>query len=77
MAIDRVRFTLEGSSARPGIWEGAPFGACAHAATLAGDHTTVRSGTLWRDTLRSILARAESVTAAHSSEYNTGAEIRP
>ena len=32
--------------------KGSPLRACAHAAPLAGDHTTAHSGTLWRDTLR-------------------------
>ena len=48
---------------------------------VAGDHTTAaaRSGTLWRDTLRLMLARAKSVKAIHSSDYNTGLErcLRP
>ena len=48
--------------------------ACAHAAPLAGDHTTARSGTLWRNILRLMLARAKSVKAIHSSEYNTDLE---
>ena len=34
---------------------------CAHAVPLDGDHTTALSATLWRHTLRSLLARAESV----------------
>ena len=33
----------------------------AHAAPLVGDHTTAVSGTLWRNTLRLMLARAKSV----------------
>ena len=45
----------------------------AHAALLDGDHTTALSGTLWRHTLRLMLARADSVKVAHSSDYITGA----
>ena len=36
-----------------------------------------KSSYIYIYTLRLMLARAESVTAVHSSEYNTGAEIRP
>ena len=44
-----------------GSGKGHPLRACAHAAPLVGDHTTAHSGTLWRNTLRSRLARAVSV----------------
>ena len=33
---------------------------CHTLAPLAGDHTTAHSGTLWRNTLRLMLARAKS-----------------
>ena len=45
----------------------------AYAAPLDGDHATALSGTLWRHTLRLMLARADSVKVAHSSDYITGA----
>ena len=42
-------------------WDSPRIWAYAHAAPLGGDHTTARSGTMRRRTLRWMLARAESV----------------
>ena len=41
---------------RTGVPGEAPLRACAHAAPVAGDHTTARSGTLWRNTLSLIVS---------------------
>ena len=57
--------------------ERSPLRVCAHAAPLAGDHTTDLSGTLGDThliTLRLMLARGKLVKAIHSSEYNTDLE---
>ena len=60
-----------------GIREGPPLRVYAHVAPLDGDHTTALSGTLWRHTLRLMLARADSVKVDHSSDYVTGCKARP
>ena len=60
--VDQGRGTLEGM--------------CTRGTPCSGSHHSPHWA-LWQNTLRLMLARAESVTAAHSSEYNTGAEIRP
>ena len=59
-----------------GSGKGHPLRACAHAAPLAGNHTTARSGTLWRHTVRLMLARAISVKGINGHvQFRKGGEV--